>query len=141
MKRASMLAVACLAASLPALGSAQRSRGPGKAVYSVSQASEGAQVYDLHCAMCHGPMLDGSLEIPGLKGKFMANWAGRPVGDLFDYVARAMPQPMPGSLSDADNARLVAFLLRENGLAGGSVPLSTDRAVLSRIVLKPVPLH
>ena len=32
-------------------------------------------------------------EIPGLTGKFMANWAGRPVGDLFDYVSRAMPQP------------------------------------------------
>lgn len=138
MKRAWLLAAVGLAAMMPALATAQRSRGAGKAIYAASQASEGARVYAVRCAMCHGPLLSGSVEIPSLKGKFMANWAGKPVGDLYDYVAKAMPQPAPGSLSDADNARLVAFLLRENGLAAGSVPLPVDRAVLDRIVLAPV---
>ncbi len=139
MRHGGLLLVAGLALTVSTLATAQRSREAGKAIYAASQASEGARIYAVRCAMCHGRTLDGSVEIPGLKGKFMANWAGRPVGDLFDYVAQAMPQPAPGTLADIDNARLVAFILSENGLTAGSVPLAVDRAALRRIVLAPVP--
>ena len=139
MKRVPLFLSVVLAATIPVVAAAQKTRGTGKAIFSSAQASEGEGVYAANCAMCHGALLDGTLEIPGLKGKFMANWAGRPVGDLYTYVAKAMPQPAPGSLSDADNARLVAFLLRENGLPGGSAPLPVDRAVLGRIVLASTP--
>jgi mono/diheme cytochrome c family protein len=139
MKRAALLLAAGLVALSPALAATRRATPPPKASFTEVQANEGARLYAVRCAMCHGPMLSGTVEIPGLTGKFMANWAGRPVGDLFDYVSRAMPQPAPGSLSDADNVRLVAFLLRANGVQAGSAPLPADSATLQRMALAPVP--
>ena len=117
-----------LASGGPAAG-----RGTQSGVYTTVQAAEGAQVYAGQCAMCHGTRLEGTVEVPGLTGKFVANWAGRPVGDLYDYLARAMPQMAPGTLQPADNARLVAFILQANGAPAGSRALPADSAALQRI--------
>lgn len=108
-------------------------RGTLDGVYTAAQAAEGAQVYAQQCAMCHGARLEGTVEVPGLTGKFVANWAGRPVGNLFDYLARAMPQMAPGTLQPADNARLVAFILQANGAPPGTRILPADSAALQRI--------
>ena len=125
---AGLAAVVALAGGVPALGQGSRS-----GVYSSAQADEGARVYAVQCAMCHGTRLEGTVETPGLVGKFVANWAGRPVGDLFDYLARAMPQGSPGRLAPQDNARLVAFILRANGAPAGDTPLPADAMALRRI--------
>lgn len=90
------------------------------ALYSVAQAEQGAALYAERCAMCHGRSLEGTLEVPGLTGKFVANWAGRPVGDLSGYVGRAMPQFAPGSLAPDETGRLVAFILQANGYPGAA---------------------
>ena len=63
----------------------------------------------------------------------MANWGGRPLSDLFDYLARAMPQSAPGTLTAQDNARLMAFILRANGAPAGNAPLPADGAALRRM--------
>jgi len=120
-----------LAGVAPAVGKGSRS-----GVYSAEQADEGARIYAVQCAMCHGARLEGTVETPGLLGKFVANWAGRPLGDLFDYLARAMPQNSPGHLTPQDNARLVAFILRANGAAAGDAPLPADAAALRRIAFE-----
>lgn len=116
-----------LFAGVPASG-----RGSRSGVYSDAQADEGARLYAVRCAMCHGASLEGSVETPGLVGKFVAHWADRPLGDLFDYVTRAMPQNAPGSLAPEDNARLVAYILRANGAPSGNVRLPADTALLRR---------
>jgi mono/diheme cytochrome c family protein len=127
--RAPVLAgLAALAIGAPAL-----SKGTQSGVYTAAQADEGARVYAVQCAVCHGARLEGTVETPGLVGKFVANWAGRPVGDLFDYLARAMPQSSPGTLTPQDDARLVAFILRANGAPPGNTPLPADGAKLQRI--------
>ena len=118
--------------SLAAGGSAH-GKGSRSGLYTAQQADEGARIYAVQCAMCHGARLEGTVETPGLVGKFVANWAGRPLGDLLDYLARAMPQSSPGKLSAADNARLVAFILRANGAPSGDSPLPTDAAPLRRL--------
>jgi len=128
---AASLALA-LAAGGPALGNGSRS-----GVYSAEQADEGARVYATQCAMCHGARLEGTVETPGLVGKFVADWAGRPLGDLFDYLARAMPQSAPGRLTPADTARLMAFILRANGAPAGDDPLPADAARLGRMTFEP----
>jgi len=133
MKRrvlASLATTAMLAGGAPAL-----SKGTRSGVYTAAQADEGARLYAVQCAMCHGARLEGTVETPGLVGKFVANWADRPLVDLFDYLARAMPQGSPGSLAPEDNARLVAFILRVNGAPAGDAPLPTDAAALRRITL------
>lgn len=129
---AGLAAVAMLAAGAPAL-----SKGTRSGVYTAEQADEGARVYAVHCAMCHGARLEGTVETPGLVGKFVANWADRPLGDLFEYLARAMPQGSPGTLTPHDNARLVAFILRANGAPAGDVLLPADAAALRRITFDP----
>lgn len=126
---------AILAFALVAAGTAAAAGGGG--FYTAQQADEGARIYAVRCAMCHGARLEGTVETPGLTGRFVANWAGRPVGDLYGYVAKAMPQPAPGSLSPQDNARLTAFMLRANGYAPGSTPLPADPARLKRRLPPP----
>lgn len=121
------------------LGSAAMARLPVTAAfYTEAQAAEGAAIYGERCAMCHGAMLEGTFETPALTGKFVANWAGRPVGDLYDYLGRAMPQFAPGSLSGEDNARVLAYLLKANGYQAGKAALPADGAGLHRTVL-PAP--
>ena len=113
------------------------SKGTLDGVYTAAQAAEGGAIYARQCAMCHGVRLEGTVETPGLTGKFIANWAGRPVGDLFDYIGRAMPQMAPGTLQPADNARLVAFILQSNGAPAGNTALPADSRALSRLNFDP----
>lgn len=126
------MALLALASGGPAAGKGSRS-----GVYSAEQADEGARVYAVQCAMCHGARLEGTVETPGLTGKFVANWAGRPLADLYDYLARAMPQSSPGKLAPEDNARLVAFILRANGAPAGTARLPADSTALRRTIFEP----
>lgn len=106
-------------------------------VYAEAQAAEGAMLYKSACASCHGENLMGTFEIPTLTGRFVANWSNGSVGTLFAYVSDAMPQMAPGSLSPEDNAKIVAYLLKANGMPSGSRPLPADRAALARIAFAP----
>lgn len=136
--QASRLAAAL---ALLALGTgaalAQSRGGTGTGRYTAQQAAAGAQVYAINCAMCHGARMEGRGEIPPLTGRFVANWAGRPVGDLFAYIRQAMPQHAPGSLTAEQNARLVALLLQANGVPAGNRELPADEAALLRITFDP----
>jgi hypothetical protein len=49
-----------------------------------------------------------------------------------------MPQMAPGSLSPADNAKIVAYLLKANGMPAGNTPLAGDQAALDRIAFVSV---
>jgi cytochrome c5 len=129
--------LAAMAMLAVATGGPAAGKGTRTGVYSADQAEEGARVYAAQCAMCHGARLEGTVETPGLTGKFVANWAGRPLADLYDYLARAMPQSSPGRLAPEDNARLVAFILRTNGAPAGDSRLPADGAALRRINFDP----
>lgn len=106
-------------------------------VYTAAQAADGARLYAAQCAMCHGRMLEGTFEIPGLGDRFIAQWSNAPLSNLHDYLGRAMPQFAPGSLSPDNNSKIIAFLLQANGLPGGSTALPADPAALSRIMVQP----
>ena len=122
------------AAVLPA---ALQGASTATGVYTDAQATEGKELYDTQCALCHGAMLEGKTEIPALKGRFIANWANAPVHALYEYVSRAMPQMAPGSLSPDDNAKIVAYLLKENGMPAGAKPLPTNEPALKAIAFVP----
>ncbi len=108
-----------------------------RGVYTEAQAAEGAGLYKTACAMCHGENLMGSFEAPSLIGRFVGNWSNGTVGALFTYVSDAMPQMAPGSLSPEDNAKIVAYLLKANGMPAGAQPLPSDRAALGKIAFEP----
>lgn len=138
MKPARVLAaVALLTTAATAARPAAPVAGPS---FTAAQAAEGAQVYAQRCAMCHGRQLEGTFEVPALTGRFVANWVGRPLGDLSAYLGRAMPQFAPGTLAPEDNARVVAYILAANGYPAGGRPLPAEQEALAHLILPHGPI-
>jgi len=92
---------------------AARAALPG---FTPQETEAGAQIYAGACAMCHGKDLAGTYEVPPLTGRFVANWSHAPARDLHAYLRKAMPLFAPDSLSAEDATRVLAYLLRSNGL-------------------------
>ncbi|MFC3102186.1 cytochrome c [Altererythrobacter lauratis] len=141
-RKVAMFLGASLLASAGAGGVAAQGRGTAAGMYTSAQADAGGRLYAIHCAMCHGAGLQGTVEVPPLTGRFVANWGGRPLGELFHYLSRAMPQHAPGALSAADNANILAFLLRTNGAPVGGRELPSEATQLERIrfdAIQPAP--
>jgi S-disulfanyl-L-cysteine oxidoreductase SoxD len=131
------LFIALVAAPLM-LGASPSTTSTLKGVYTEDQAQAGAQLYAARCAMCHGRLLEGTFETPGLQNRFIVNWSKAPLGELYDYLGRAMPQFAPGSLKPDENAKIVAYLLKANAQPAGAQPLPADSIALRRIMLEPV---
>jgi len=108
---------------------------PQVKLYSVAQAKRGADLYQSHqCAMCHGANLDGQGPIPALKGDtFVGKYSGQPITALYDKVQKQMPPTSPGSLTAAESADLVAYILTTNKYAAGDAELPADHDKLATI--------
>ena len=95
-----------------------------------STVAEGAEIYKLKCAVCHGATgregpqdvlvgkaLDSAFpfaeSVELAKQKTIGNYWPY-ASTIFDYTYRAMPQNLPGSLTPNEVYSLVAFLLFEN---------------------------
>jgi cytochrome c len=93
-------------------------------------AADGAAVYDAKCASCHGVKgVGGSAErLAGRTSSDSFAFATdaslvRTIGSywpyattLYDYTARAMPFPQPGTLTADETYGVVAYLLFLNGV-------------------------
>ena len=93
-------------------------------------AKQGAAIFAVKCAMCHGPNLEGVDAAPG-TGSFFRGWVlaakGTPLWDtnpfpgaakyyaypttLWNIVRSGMPLMQPGTLTDDEAYALVAFIL------------------------------
>jgi mono/diheme cytochrome c family protein len=108
-------------------------------VYTDAQAARGGAKYP-QCAMCHGASLEGSGEAPPLTGRFIPDWAGTTLADMFDKIQTTMPLYAPGTLSAGDTTDLIAFLLKANNFPAGANELAGSIDVLKAInfdVTKP----
>ncbi len=98
-------------------------------VYTGDQATRGQQVFGQSCASCHsinefyGPI-------------FQRIWAGRPVGEMYEFVSTMMPDGDPGSLTADEYAAVIAHFLRQNQYPAGGAELPADAAAL-RVILFP----
>lgn len=97
-------------------------------------AEEGAAVYSVHCARCHGAsgaggsagalMTAEELTVPGFPFARIpyylptvgTYWPYAPT--LFEYVRKAMPQDAPGSLSNDQVYAVTAWILWRNRIIG-----------------------
>jgi mono/diheme cytochrome c family protein len=105
-------------------------------VFTADQAAQGKTSYDTKCAICHGAELAGAEMAPPLTGGiFLSNWSGQAVGDLFMRIHTTMPANDPGSLSNAETASILAYILSYNKFPAGTTPLPSDDAALSAIAL------
>lgn len=93
------------------------------------QAREGSRVYAAHCARCHGKSGQGTRRASALIGRGalprlppperrkVRRTEFRTAADVLAFVEEKMPFDDPGSLEEEEAAAVVAFLLRENGVA------------------------
>ena len=117
-----------------ALVSGQAQKTVWDGVYTEEQAKRGADVYAEKCSMCHGDSLGGVESAPPLTGPgFYANWEGETLNALFERIRMSMPQDNPGSLSRAQNADIIAHMLRTGGYPAGSTPLEGQAGALTAI--------
>ena len=133
------LAVAAITGAL--LGSALIAQAPTSVtggVYSAAQAKRGQAVYTDSCAKCHLDDLSGGATSPPLQGnEFIGNWKGKTLGALFDEVRMTMPFDSPGSLTPAQYADIVAYVLSANKYPAGEKELDKDPAPLQLIKIDP----
>jgi mono/diheme cytochrome c family protein len=103
-------------------------------VYTAAQATRGEAIYTRSCASCHQPDLSGDGQSPGLVGKdFDMDWVDTTIGDMYDRVKISMPADKPGSLSPAEIADVLSFILSKGGFAAGQTELPSDVAALKTI--------
>jgi quinoprotein glucose dehydrogenase len=121
-----------LAAAMSLAGQEQKTVWDG--VYTEEQAKRGSDVYAERCAMCHGDSLGGVESAPPLTGPaFYANWEGESLNALFERIRMSMPLDNPGSLSRAQNADIVAHMLRIGGYPAGTTALEGQAGTLTGI--------
>ena len=98
-------------------------------VYTAEQAAAGEKTYGNVCTGCHN--------LGSQSGQvFATKWKGRPVFDLYEQISEKMPEDDPGSLSPAESAEVVAYLLKANGSPAGKQPLPTDSGELKKILIE-----
>lgn len=87
--------------------------------------AQGAEIFAVKCAACHGPQGEGLLNdrLVGGTGSIATGQAVKTVGSywpyattIFDYVRRAMPYLEPHTLTDDEVYALTAHLLHLNGI-------------------------
>jgi mono/diheme cytochrome c family protein len=87
--------------------------------------AQGADVYMTYCLACHGEGGQGSTNdrLVGGHGTLATDSPVKTVGSywpyattLFDYIRRAMPFSLPGSLTDDQAYALTAYILQLNGI-------------------------
>ena len=107
------------------------------ALYTATQAHEGASVYQQSCAACHGISLEG-VAAPALKGRSFSEMASAQdltLDSLLAVIANTMPQSDPGSLRPAQVNAVVAYILQQNTYPAGATALTPDTAAQAHVRL------
>jgi mono/diheme cytochrome c family protein len=82
--------------------------------------AEGAEIYAIKCALCHGANGEGGISLALIGGQPLTNGidTGKTIGNfweyattIFDYTRRAMPWLTPRTLNDDEVYALTAYML------------------------------
>ena len=103
------------------------------------QAHKGHDLYEVHCASCHGAALEGQGSLPLSGATFRTRWADdrHSVDDLFYIIRTLMPYGQPATLSKQEYIDITAYILMVNGYPAGAQPLPWDPRILKQITLRP----
>lgn len=125
-----------LGVSVARLAAQTAARNVWDGVYSADQAAQGKDLFANKCATCHGADLNGAEMAPPLVGPtFLGDWVGQSVDDLFTRIHTTMPANDPGSLSNAQIAQVLSYILQVNQFPAGSGALPSDDAALGQIAI------
>ena len=108
-------------------------------VYSSAQAARGEETYQQFCSACHGARLQGAPAAPLTGESFRARWEDgkHTLDDLYYIIRSLMPNNSPGSLSKAQYADVVAFILKINNYPAGEQELVPKASVMKAVTLQP----
>jgi len=107
--------------------------------YTEAQTNKGAQIYSRFCSSCHGANLQGRAG-PALAGQAFAkslSFSKMSATQLYHFISSQMPANNPGSLSQDQYEKVLAYVLSKNGYPSGQTPLSEK--TLSKVDLLPYP--
>lgn len=121
-----------IAAAAQGQGPAEESRTILDRVFSVAQADRGEARFKQSCGGCH-------TATQFAEPAFSARWEGQTLGDVFEFMAAAMPENDPGGLAPEEYANVLAFFLGQSGYPVGYDDLPADAAVLRKIGIVPQP--
>ena len=125
MKKTVAVLSACgfiLTAAYVTLGAQAKTTSAG--VYTAEQATRGEAVYKEMCAACHGDNLEGSGPMPPLAGMdFLTNWRGKTLGDLYEKTQTTMPATAPGTMTPAQTADVLGYMLKASKYPEGTMAL------------------
>ena len=108
-------------------------------MYTDEQAARGEMLYQEWCASCHAPDLSGGDLAPGLGGgEFVWNWSGLTVGQLFERLRISMPHENPSSVTRAQKADILAFMLAANEFPVGEQELVGRSEILDQFMFEAV---
>lgn len=118
-----------------ASGAACAADGP----YTDAQAARGGELYQEHCSACHGAQLQGIPAAPLTGATFRERWEDgkHTLDDLYYIIRSLMPNTAPGSLSRAQYADIVAYILKVNRYPAGESELVPKAADMKGIILQP----
>src|SRR4051794_13908657 len=110
------------------------------------QAVKGAVLFTANCARCHGALGEGTSKAPRVvnldKGALPLDPPAErkkrtmqfvTVADVARFVTENMPADKPGSLSEANYFRVLAFALKANGVDLGEKHLDMSLAEQTKI--------
>jgi cytochrome c len=141
---AGLAAVVALALATSATSTlrAQERRSVWDGIYSEEQASRGKDEYEYNCGTCHIHDLSGDSikDVPPLAGPdFLAQWAGKSVQELLEYMSTKMPRDSRGSLAAKTYVDIVSYVLKVNNFPAGAEALTGDSARLASTVIEREP--
>jgi mono/diheme cytochrome c family protein len=113
---------------------AQEERTVWSGVYTEAQSKRGEGIYLEMCGNCHGAELEGLDMSPPLAGAtFGSNWNELTLGDLADRIRISMPADRPGTMTRAQVADVMAFMLKANSFPSGPTDLPQEVLRLKQI--------
>ena len=106
--------------------------GPVPGPFTDAQAEAGKAVYEGKCAVCHE---SGGETVRLVSAGFTDAWKTRNTRDLYSRIKTTMPLSNPGSLSDAETAQVVAYILKGNGAKPGTTDFTPATSVAINTIL------
>ena len=132
-----LVALWAIAALGSTMGAQPATRSVWDGVYTVEQSKRGEPLYGQYCSSCHGTVLEGGEMAPPLAGgTFNANWNALSMGDLLERIRTSMPQNNPGSMSRAQCADILAFMLSVGNFPSGKTELPRETELLKQITFE-----
>jgi polar amino acid transport system substrate-binding protein len=95
--------------------------------YSVEQAAAGEKLFEDSCSGCHGTKLEGG-DGPALSGAtWKQRFGGAKLLTVWGEIKGPMAEYADKTFTTQQSLDILAYLLQQNGLAAGTLPLADTR--------------